>query len=75
MTEFLCSRGGKPPTEADLAAVKAFGEFLKAAGPASPVHACPPDDAGLTPCCGRTPFELPPSHRMTLDAEKVTCDG
>jgi hypothetical protein len=37
------------------------------------VHACPPDDAATMPCCGRTPFEVSPHDRMTLDSEKVTC--
>lgn len=36
-------------------------------------HACPPGDAGLTPCCGRTPFELPRTDRMTLEAHLVNC--
>lgn len=39
------------------------------------IHACPPDGSGLTPCCERTPFELPRWHRLTLDAELVTCAG
>lgn len=39
------------------------------------VHLCPPRDAGLFPCCGRTPFEVPRWHRMTLDPERVTCPG
>lgn len=30
---------------------------------ASVVHACPPGDEGITPCCGRTPFELPRGPR------------
>ncbi|MDX2954571.1 hypothetical protein [Streptomyces caniscabiei] len=37
------------------------------------VHACPPDGSGLTPCCGRTPFELPRTDRMTRDPAAVTC--
>ena len=36
-------------------------------------HACPPGDAAVTPCCGRTPFELPRTDRMTLDSALVTC--
>lgn len=36
-------------------------------------HACPPDGSGLTPCCGRTPFELPRTDRITNDPEHVTC--
>jgi hypothetical protein len=23
------------------------------------VHACPPDDSRVTPCCGESPFDLP----------------
>lgn len=36
-------------------------------------HACPPDGSGLTPCCGRTPFELPHDDRMTTKPDRVTC--
>lgn len=40
------------------------------------VHACPPKDGGgITPCCHRTPFELPATDRITLDAALVTCPG
>lgn len=39
----------------------------------SPVHACPPGDSGTMPCCGRTPFEVPEWHRMTVDPALVTC--
>jgi hypothetical protein len=38
------------------------------------VHRCPLEGEGLTPCCGRTPFELDPwGSRMTLDDSLVTC--
>ena len=40
--------------------------------PAPPVHACPPDGSGVTPCCGRTPFELPRTDRMTTDPAEAT---
>lgn len=40
------------------------------------VHACPPDGGGgLMPCCGRTPFEVPRTDRMTVQGELVTCKG
>lgn len=38
------------------------------------VHAVPPTDSGLTPCCGRTPIELPLTDRITSE-ETVTCPG
>lgn len=38
------------------------------------VHGCPPDGSGLTPCCGRTPFELPRTDRISSE-EPVTCPG
>ncbi|WP_338683875.1 hypothetical protein QD712_25650 [Streptomyces acidiscabies] len=38
------------------------------------VHACPPPGSGLTPCCGRTPFELPLQDRISSEAP-VTCNG
>ncbi|MGW7359431.1 hypothetical protein ACWGI0_23055 [Streptomyces sp. NPDC054802] len=37
------------------------------------IHACPPDGSGLTPCCGRTPFEIPRSEYMTTVPGRVTC--
>jgi len=36
-------------------------------------HLQPPDGSGLTPCCGRTPFELPGIDRMTGDPSAVSC--
>jgi hypothetical protein len=40
---------------------------------AEAVHACPPEGSGLTPCCHRTPFELPNADRMTAAPSDVTC--
>jgi len=37
------------------------------------VHACPAAGDGLTPCCGRTPFELLRTDRMSADPAAVTC--
>lgn len=37
------------------------------------VHACPPDGSGVTPCCGRTPFELPRTDRISSEVAVVTC--
>lgn len=37
------------------------------------VHRCPPGTASTTPCCGRTPFQLPRTDRMTEDPELMTC--
>ncbi len=39
----------------------------------TPVHACPVDGSGITGCCGRVPFELPRTDRMTRDPDAVTC--
>jgi hypothetical protein len=36
-------------------------------------HACPPDGSGLTPCCRRSPVELPRTDRLTQDESAVTC--
>jgi len=40
-----------------------------------PIHACPPEGSGVTPCCQRTPFEVPRTHRMTTNPGLVTCTG
>lgn len=38
------------------------------------IHAVPPGQSALMPCCGRTPFEVL-QDRMTLIPEAVTCTG
>jgi hypothetical protein len=37
------------------------------------VHAGPEDGSAVTPCCGRSPFELPRGDRMTYEPALVTC--
>jgi hypothetical protein len=54
--------------EADLASKTS----PKGDAKAEVIHACPPDGSGLTPCCGRTPFELPLSDRISSEAP-ITC--
>jgi hypothetical protein len=39
------------------------------------VHACPAAGTNVTSCCGKTPFELPRYHRLTLDSALVTCSA
>jgi hypothetical protein len=39
------------------------------------VHRCPLVGEDATPCCGRTPLELPLYHRITRDDGLVTCQG
>lgn len=39
------------------------------------IHLCPPRGSGEMACCGNTPLEVPPSDRITLDADLVTCKG
>lgn len=36
-------------------------------------HRSPRLGAGVTPCCGRSPFDLPGTDRMTIDEALVTC--
>lgn len=38
----------------------------------SVTHMSPGDDV-VTPCCGKTPYELSRTERVTEDPEKVTC--
>lgn len=35
-------------------------------------HQCPPGGSDVMPCCGRTPFEAPPTDRVTCSG-LVTC--
>lgn len=37
------------------------------------IHLIPPIGSGIMPCCGKTPFDVPKTDRMTLDRAKVTC--
>ena len=53
----------------------AWVEAIDMRGTAEIVHQCPPGHESLTPCCGKTPFELDPMSRITLDASLVTCRG
>ena len=41
----------------------------------SVVHWGPAHGTGLTQCCGKTPFELSRTDRMTDVAESITCQG
>lgn len=36
-------------------------------------HACPLRGHGVTPCCGRTPFELPRTDRLTQISWAINC--
>ena len=37
------------------------------------IHRCPRTGEGLTPCCGKTPFELPRHDRLAVNDDDVTC--
>lgn len=37
------------------------------------IHHCPPNGKATMPCCGRTPFEVPRSERITSQLSEVTC--
>lgn len=50
-------------------------EKLVAGDDDSVVHGCPPDGSGLTPCCHRSPIDLPLTERISLDGSEVTCKG
>ena len=39
----------------------------------SKIHLCPIDGSGLMRCCGRTPFEVKLTDRITNDENIVTC--
>ena len=42
---------------------------------AETTHAAPVGDLADCPCCGRSPFELPRTDRLTSDDTEVTCTG
>lgn len=37
------------------------------------IHRCPRQGESVTPCCGKTPFEISGWHRMTTKPELVNC--
>jgi hypothetical protein len=54
----------------------ALRDDLAALGePQETVHACPFDGEQVTPCCHRTPFDLPRGDKITTDHKTVTCRG
>lgn len=55
-----------------LAIVEGFDQAL-VYRPGEVTHRCPLKGEGITPCCGRTPLELPVTDRLTLDDALVTC--
>jgi hypothetical protein len=64
--------------DTDLDRDPAVEEWTRAiaTGRVSIVHAVPLlGDGGLLPCCGRTPFEVPRTDRLAIDADLVTCPG
>lgn len=65
-----------PPLDAALEEIARAREALTVPEPATdgPIHRSPGSGA-LTPCCGRSPFELPRTDRMTVDSDLVTCRG
>lgn len=38
------------------------------------VHAAPPNNLSLMPCCGLSPFDVPRWHCMTIVDALVTCN-
>lgn len=53
-----------------------LGMMLAEATPPEPVvHAAPFDGEQLTPCCRKTPFDLPRGDKITADHKAVTCRG
>ncbi len=71
-------RGYRATAEGGLVEVDAGTNILVAAAagpgtvPPGPVHLVADGD-GVTLCCGRTPFELPRTERVTSDAKEATC--
>ena len=42
----------------------------------SVTHLCPPTSGFVTPCCAKSPFDLPlMTDRITLVPKLVTCEG
>lgn len=37
------------------------------------IHLCPPSGTGVMPCCGKVPFEVARTDRLTVHRDEVTC--
>ncbi len=57
------------------AAAKALGKPNPAGTRAEVVHRLPPDEGGVMPCCGRTPFDVPACDRLAAGDAPITCPG
>lgn len=40
----------------------------------SVIHFCPPYNSGMMPCCGKTPFEVPETDRLSTEFKEATCN-
>jgi hypothetical protein len=60
-------RSGRVSTQREKTVVAMKNDVIEV------VHHCPEDGHGNTPCCARTPFELPRDDRMSNDPALVTC--
>jgi hypothetical protein len=65
---FIETNDDLPPGEFVL--VSPSGDMVS-----STCHECPPRGSSLTPCCGRSPFEIPAYDRLTVDPAYITCTG
>lgn len=73
MPNYLTGAGPVPEPELPVSAVFAAVHLI-AERNETPIHLCPPGSEARFPCCGRWVQETL-SHRMTLDQDRVTCDG
>ena len=60
--------------DAKAGEIRAWKEMGWGPGPEF-THLCPLPGTLYARCCGRTPFDLPRTDRMTPDPELVTCRG
>lgn len=58
------------PVDPDAEAARLAEERKR---PAEVTHLCPPEGESLMPCCGHTPYEVPRTDRLAMDADLVTC--
>lgn len=75
VAEHYGQASGIGPGSADMVREAARTVRSLAARTIETVHACPPGNSSLTPCCGRTPFELSRTDRLTYDEDQITCQA
>jgi hypothetical protein len=73
VASFTCGHCGRTSYNPEDVRQRYCGACHRYAEPVT--HMCPHDEARKMPCCGLTPFDVPLHDRLTLELDRVTCNG